>query len=114
MVVRTAQCDELPSIVNGFITYAADDGALYDIGTVATYECNPGFILVGEMTRDCVGVDVNTAEFNREAPVCICTKYCLTQYWCMCSVIAPFRISSVCVCTNESSSLSYITLNKCD
>ena len=74
-VILIAQCDELPAIVNGFIIYAPDDVALYDIGTVATYECNPGFILVGDMTRDCVGVDVNTAEFNREAPVCTRKDY---------------------------------------
>ena len=71
--IPTAQCDKPPAIVNGFITYAPDDVARYDIGTVATYECNPGFILVGVVTRDCIGpgVDVNTAEFNSEAPVCI-------------------------------------------
>ena len=61
--------------MNGFIIYAPDNVSLYDIGTVATYECNPGFLLVGDMTRDCVGIDVNTAEFNREAPVCERKKY---------------------------------------
>ena len=63
-------CPELPEIMNGFITYAPDDEADYDIGTVATYECNPGFILVGDMTRDCVQVDADTAEFNGVEPFC--------------------------------------------
>ena len=61
--------------MNGFIFYAPDDVPLYDIGTVATYECNPGFILVGDITRDCVGIDANIAEFNREAPVCTRKDY---------------------------------------
>ena len=57
--------------MNGFITYAPDDEADYDIGTVATYQCNSGFTLLGDITRECVQLDVNTAAFNREAPVCI-------------------------------------------
>ena len=61
--------------MNGFIIYAPDDMADFDIGTVATYECNPGFNLIGDITRDCVEVDVNTAEFNREAPVCTRKDY---------------------------------------
>ena len=68
--------------MNGFITYAPDDVADYDIGTVATYECNPGFILVGVMTRDCVEAADGSGEFNREAPVCI-RKYYLTPSVCV-------------------------------
>ena len=68
-----AQCPELLPIRNGRITYAgdSDDMTEYDIGTVATYECNPGFTIIRDMTRECVQLDVNTAAFNREAPVCI-------------------------------------------
>ena len=63
-------CPELPEIINGFITYAPDDEADYDIGTIATYACNPGFILVGNMTRDCVEAADGTGVFNGVAPVC--------------------------------------------
>ena len=56
--------------MNGFITYAPDDVADFDIGTVATYECDPGFILVGVMTRDCVEAADGTGVFNGVAPVC--------------------------------------------
>ena len=70
----TAQCPELPAIVNGFITYAPDDVADYDIGTIATYQCNPGFILVGNMTRDCLEAADGTGEFNSEAPICECKE----------------------------------------
>ena len=68
--------------MNGFITYAPDDMADFDIETVATYECNPGFILVGVMTRDCVEAADRSGVFNREAPVCI-RKYCLTPRVCV-------------------------------
>ena len=56
--------------MNGFITYAPDDFADFDIGTVATYQCNPGTILVGVMTRDCVEAADGTGVFNGVAPVC--------------------------------------------
>ena len=56
--------------MNGFITYGPDEEADYDIGTVATYECNPGFILIGVATRDCVEADDGTGVFDGVAPVC--------------------------------------------
>ena len=70
--ILTAQCPELLPIVNGGITYGPDDmnPPTFIIGTVATYECGTGFILVGVMTRDCVQLDDDTAMFNRQAPVC--------------------------------------------
>ena len=33
------------------ITYAADTMSDFEIGTVATHNCNAGFALVGDMTR---------------------------------------------------------------
>ena len=58
--------------MNGGITYGPEDMTppTFIIETVATYQCNPGFILVGNMTRDCVQVDNDTAVFNRVAPFC--------------------------------------------
>ena len=49
----TAQCPELPAIANGSIIYAPDNMADYDIGTIATYDCDPGFVLFGNMERTC-------------------------------------------------------------
>ena len=44
----------------------------FDIGTEATYECDPGFILVGVMFRNCtVGID-GTGEWTEEPPTCEC------------------------------------------
>ena len=59
-------CPILPSIPNGIITYAPDETPDFDIGTIATYQCNLGFSLVGDMTREC-GQD---GVFNGMAPVC--------------------------------------------
>ncbi len=39
------QCPPLPAILNGFITYAPDNTPDYDLGTVATYACDIGFVL---------------------------------------------------------------------
>ena len=40
------------------------------LGSVATYMCNPGYTLVGNMTRDCVQVDNTTSDWSDKAPVC--------------------------------------------
>ena len=87
--------------MNGFITYAPDVEADYDIGTVATYECDTGFILVGDMTRDCVQVDNDTAVFNRQAPVCECKNFFISSYECFCPPILSghfFLLSSTAQC----------------
>ena len=42
------------------------------LGSVATYMCNPGYTLVGNMTRDCVQVDNSRANWSDKAPVCTC------------------------------------------
>ena len=39
-------------------------------GSVATYMCNPGYNLVGNMTRDCVQLNSSTVDWSDEAPVC--------------------------------------------
>ena len=41
------------------ITYAPDSTPDYDIGTVATYQCNPGFNLEGNATKICVPLKNN-------------------------------------------------------
>ncbi len=76
--IHTAiQCSPLPAITNGVITYATDITSNYDLGTVATYTCDDGFVLDlslgGSMTRTCFDDLDNDAEgvFNRQAPRCI-------------------------------------------
>ncbi len=51
----TGQCPELPPITNGAISYFADMMVPFNQGTVATYTCNGGFVLIGIPTRLCGG-----------------------------------------------------------
>ncbi|XP_064387537.1 uncharacterized protein LOC135335856 isoform X6 [Halichondria panicea] len=71
------ECSPLTTIANGFITYAPDTTFNYDLGTVATYDCNAGFVLDlslgGSVTRTCFDDLDNDAEgvFSGQAPACI-------------------------------------------
>ena len=66
---------ELDPIENGMITLAVDNiGPDYDLGSVATYSCNPGFQLIVELgneMRTCIdgGVGVGGV-FSGVAPTC--------------------------------------------
>ncbi len=67
----------LPDIPNGLITYAPDTTPDYDLGTVATYACEAGFVLDlslgGSEMRTCVddnGLDA-IGVFDRLAPRCV-------------------------------------------
>ncbi len=68
----SALCPALSEIDNGMIVYRADTTAPYDIGTVATYRCNPGYALKGgNDVRTCEDPgDGNNNRFNGEAPTC--------------------------------------------
>ena len=55
MLPPTVLCNVLTLPTNGaMITYSDDTRGM---GTVATYSCNPGYVLVGDMTRTCTGDD---------------------------------------------------------
>ncbi len=77
MSVAAIQCNPFDGIENGVITYAPDTTPNYDLGTVATYACDAGFVLDlslgGSMTRTCVDDEDNDAEgvFSGQAPRCI-------------------------------------------
>ena len=60
------------------------------LGSVATYMCNPGYTLVGNMTRDCVQVDNTTSDWSDKAPVCNRT---LHKYFIFISIV--FFISAI-------------------
>ena len=66
---------ELEAIENGMISYAIDNvGPEYDLSTVATYSCDPGFQLnteSGDEMRTCTdgGVGVGGV-FSGNAPTC--------------------------------------------
>ena len=40
------------------------------LGSVATYMCNSGYTLVGNMTRDCVQLNSSRVDWSDESPVC--------------------------------------------
>ena len=71
------QCPPLDSVVNGVISYAIDIAAKYDLGTVATYDCDPGFVLDlslgGSEMRPCMddnGLDA-IGVWSGQEPICV-------------------------------------------
>ena len=75
------ECEPLPPIANGLITYGDDTTPNFDLGTTATYECNEGFFLdlsVGVRVRTCV--DDNDMDalgvFTDQAPTCVRKSPC--------------------------------------
>ena len=68
-------------IANGMITYDSDSP--YGIGTVATYDCNPGYELSvsGDEMRTCMDNDDGSgASFNGTAPTCERTFSSILRY----------------------------------
>ena len=63
------RCFTLASIPNGAITYGPDMIPDYDVGTVATHSCNPGFRLLGSETRECLASGI----WSGLIPVCLST-----------------------------------------
>ena len=71
------ECPPLAGITNGFITYTIDNTPNYDLGTVATYVCDAGFVLDLSLGRSeirtCIddnGLDT-IGVFDRQAPRCV-------------------------------------------
>ncbi len=69
LVSFTGQCRELAPIPNGAITYASDMVDFYDVDTVATHSCDPGFRLSGFETRQCLAGGI----WSNLVPVCVGT-----------------------------------------
>ena len=71
----TAVCKKLGAIENGVISYSIDNvGPDYDLGTVATYSCDPHFQIntnLGNEKRTCVDSGADTGGiFSGDAPTC--------------------------------------------
>ncbi len=86
----TIQCLPLPDIDNGNIQYAPDNTSNYDLGTVATYSCNNGFVLDfstpgSAETRECVNnvndFEAGLGEFGFTAPSCNRKYVCSPLTW---------------------------------
>ena len=58
------KCPALPLLQNGRISYAPDSLPKYDLGTVATYICDPGFSLEDNSTTTCVAVGNSSATWD--------------------------------------------------
>ncbi|XP_064386678.1 E-selectin-like [Halichondria panicea] len=76
-VCQSIECPPLAGITNGFITYTIDNTPNYDLGTVATYVCDAGFVLDLSLGRSeirtCIddnGLDT-IGVFDRQAPRCV-------------------------------------------
>ncbi len=75
--VAAIQCLPLADLDNGIITYVFDETPNFDVGAVAIYACNAGFVLDfslgGNEIRTCVDDLDNDAEgvFDGQAPACI-------------------------------------------
>ena len=94
------QCLELPSIANGFITYDVE------FGQEATYQCFPGYFLVGVRVRNCTVID-NKGIWIAQPPNCCC-KFSLS--------VCTFVCVCVCVCVNACmcvDALEYVFVHIC-
>ena len=60
-----ALCPDPADIVNGMVTFTGNS-----VGDTATYNCDPGFELIGDATTTCTLVDVNSTTFQLMPPVC--------------------------------------------
>ena len=63
--IRAAECDNLSDPPFGDVSLSGNS-----IGDVATYVCDPGFELVGQPTRTCEQLNLPTAGWSGEEPVC--------------------------------------------
>ncbi|XP_064384964.1 uncharacterized protein LOC135333878 isoform X2 [Halichondria panicea] len=63
-------CPGVPLLVNGVIAYS-DTPAPYDFGTMATYTCDTGYGLIGDITRTCDGDGSSpNGVWSGSAPTC--------------------------------------------
>ena len=68
-------CLESPAPENGTVStvHASNSHNNYSLGSVATFSCNVGFVLVGQTTRVCEdtnGGTVATGTWNGSVPTC--------------------------------------------
>ena len=64
-------CTSLNLINNGLITFSPDTTSPFDFGTTASYSCNQGSYLVGNVARTCGGDGSGVAgTWSGSTPVC--------------------------------------------
>ena len=64
-------CQELTQPGNGSVHYSENP---FHIGTVATYDCNPGFIITGSVSRTCaqnlINITSTTGDWRGNSTFC--------------------------------------------
>ncbi len=84
-----ALCPDPPPIVNGMKTFTGNS-----IDDTAIYTCDLGFELIGITTTSCTEVDVDTAEFTPDPPVCRREyAYCLNNFMARLHAFAVVQIT---------------------
>ena len=70
MLCILVSCPGLEEVPNGMISYSTlpNAGSNFVSGTVATYDCNDNFALIGVATRLCE----DSMEWSGSAPTCEC------------------------------------------
>ncbi len=63
------ECPALAPLQNGSIAYGPDFTPDFEVDTVATYSCDPGFRLSGTEIRSCL----DTERWSGQPPVCMPT-----------------------------------------
>ena len=83
-------CDDLSDPANGVVDQPSNS-----VGTVAIYDCNEGYLLVGSDTRTCQ----ESGEWSGEEPGCECKYSVLNKMYsgsanCM-SCIEPIKLIKI-------------------
>ena len=80
-----ALCLDPPAIVNGMSTFTGNS-----VGDTATYSCNTGFELIGDLTTMCTQIDATSAAFPAVPP-----PECRREYfmaWNFCTHLQLWRV----------------------
>ena len=66
-------CGGLPNPANGFVTITPGLAAITGVGAVANYDCNEGYIRIGDAVRICQEI----GQWTGTSPTCIGKYSCL-------------------------------------
>ena len=83
-----ALCDDPLGIDHGMVTFTGNS-----VDDTATYSCDPGFELIGDVVETCTQVNESFAAFSPELPVCR-REYSAYSSSCMPSCLSKSHWSS--------------------
>ena len=83
-------CSDLPNPANGLILFSSP--APYEFGTTATYICNTGYGLSGDVTRTCEGDGSSpTGMWSGALPTCEGKPTMISQVSCT-MIVRPLQL----------------------